>query len=140
MTSTEWKAKIFLEYAERLVGSDVAGISDAVIQFVFNGKDNEILYYRIKRGRLKVHQGFHERPDVTITTTIEVWVQMVLGRIKPIKTYLSGKVGVKGDIVLAQRVLKLCQKACDIGEGLLLDRRGDALYILDTGIYHQDDP
>jgi putative sterol carrier protein len=139
MTSTIYKAKTFLEYAECLVCSEVAGISDAIIQFVFDGDDGEILYYRIGQGRVKLYQGFHGSPDVTIATTIETWVQMVLGKIKPVRTYLSGKVGVKGDIVLAQRVLKLCQKACAMEKGYLQDRLGDALYILITDCYRQED-
>ncbi len=138
MTNTVWKAKTFLEYAERLADPEVAGISDAIIQFVLSGKDGGILYYRIGPGGVKAYQGYHENPDVTITTSLDIWVQMVLGKIRPIKTYLSGKVEVKGDIVLAQRALKLFRKVCAREKELLQERPGDALYLLNTDTFHRE--
>jgi len=134
----EWKAETFLDYAELLVDPEAAGISDAIIQFIFNGNDGGEIFYKISRGGVKACKGLHESPEVTISTTMEIWIQLILGKIRPIRTYISGKVKVKGDIVLAQKAVKLFRKDSFRKNELSRESQGDALYVINTDVSLQE--
>jgi putative sterol carrier protein len=84
-----------------------SGIMNAVIQFEVRDGETRIFHYQIRNGIVKVFPGHHARPDVVIGTTLDTWIGIVTGKIRPIRAYVMGEVNVMGDIVLAQRAIKL---------------------------------
>lgn len=111
MKSTKVIAREFFKKVEVLANPENAGITEAVVQFVLDGTEEGIFHITIRQGKAKVHTGHHDMPDVVIRTTLEEWILLVLGKVGPFRAYLSGDVEVKGDIVLAQRVLKCFKSA-----------------------------
>jgi putative sterol carrier protein len=104
-------ARAFIEEAETAVDTRGSGITNAVIQFELRGGGTRIFHYRIRNGNVRAFPGYHARPDVVIGTTLETWAAIVTGKVRPIRAYVFGEVDVQGDIVLAQRAIKLFVKA-----------------------------
>lgn len=131
-------AGMLIEEAEKISDPEAAGISDAIIQFNLTGNGGGIFYYKIRQGKVSAYSGSHGSPDVTIITDVETWTELILGKIRPIRTYLTGKVKVEGDIVLAQKVIKLFQNADCLKQRHVQDISGNALYIVGTDISPKD--
>lgn len=121
MEKRKINAREFFERVEACADPESAGITEAVVQFVLDGTDEGALHYTILKGRTVMHPGHHDRPDVVIRTRLEEWVLLTLGMVGPFRAYLSGRVEVNGDIVLAQRVLKLFKSTFLFEEDLLVD-------------------
>jgi len=102
---------MFIEEAENLTDPEWSGISEATIQFILEGCEDRIFFYLVSQGKVESCPGIYDDPDVTITTTTETWVRLILGEISPLGTYIHGQVEIKGDIVLAQRAIKLFRNA-----------------------------
>lgn len=128
MKNTELSARKFFERVEVCADPESAGITDAVVQFVLDGTDDGVLYCMIRKGKAKVHTGYHELPDVVIRTTLQEWIMLSLGKIGPFRAYLSGNLEVKGDIVLAQRILKFFRSTMPFEENLQTDIPDDNMY------------
>lgn len=78
-----------------------------VFQFEITGNQKADYYVVIKDGSCEVKEGVHESPDVTLTMSDETWLGMVNKEISGIKAFMTGKLKVKGDLMLAQRIYEL---------------------------------
>ncbi|KAJ8401632.1 hypothetical protein AAFF_G00379490 [Aldrovandia affinis] len=59
----------------------------------------------LKTGVGSLHKGlFDGRPDVTLTLSDEDFMDVVLGKLNPQKAFFSGKLKVKGNIMLSQKL------------------------------------
>jgi putative sterol carrier protein len=78
-----------------------------VFQFQITGKEPNDYYVVIKDGTCEVREGVHPSPDCTLTMSDETWLGMVNKEISGVKAFMTGKLKVKGDLMLAQRIYEL---------------------------------
>ncbi len=80
---------------------------DVVFQFNISGAQGGDWYATIKDGTCTVTQGTHPSPTVTLSMSDETWLGMVNKETSGVKAFMTGKLKVKGDIMLAQRIYDL---------------------------------
>jgi len=80
---------------------------DKVFQFKITGAQAGDYYVVVKDGACEVNQGEHPSPNVTLTMSDETWLGMVNKEISGVKAFMSGKLKVQGDLMLAQRIYEL---------------------------------
>lgn len=80
--------------------------TDAVIQYDIS----EPTYQVLREGELTVHDGRAENPDLTVAISDENLVSLFRGELNPMTAFMSGKLKVKGDMGLAQRLVGLVDR------------------------------
>ena len=80
---------------------------DAVFQFDITGEGGGNWNVTVKEGACHVNQGKHSAPTVTLTMASETWLAMVNKQLNGVQAFMSGKLKVRGDIMLAQRIPEL---------------------------------
>lgn len=102
MTWTSVK-EVFEKVAERF-NPDAAKGMDAVCQFNISGESGGSWYIVVKGGACRVHEGQAEHPNVTLTMPVETWLGMVNKKVSGMQAFMTGKLKVNGDIMLAQKI------------------------------------
>jgi len=74
------------------------------IQYELTGDDGGTWTASIADGSCTVAEEPNDSADVTITMTASDFVDMMGGKLQPTMAYMSGKLKVKGDMMLAQKV------------------------------------
>jgi putative sterol carrier protein len=77
---------------------------DAVFQFDIQGEEGGAWHVTVREGACAVGEGVHDSPRVTITMSAEDWLALVNRRLNGVQAFMTGKLKVKGDLMLAQRV------------------------------------
>ena len=77
---------------------------DAILQFDITGEGGGNWNVTVKGGTCQVSEGKHNSPKVTLTMSSETWLAMVTKQINGMQAFMSGKLKVSGDIMLAQRI------------------------------------
>ena len=77
---------------------------NAVFQFDITGEGGGNWTVIVKEGACQVNQGKHSAPTVTLTMSSETWLSMVNKQLNGMQAFMSGKLKVSGDIMLAQRI------------------------------------
>jgi putative sterol carrier protein len=100
--------EIFNEIQKRVDNhpTKLAGIK-AVFQFDISGADPGIYSVAIADGKGVVTEGTHASPDITITMACSDFADMVEGKLDGIKAFMTGKLKVKGDMMLAMQLQSL---------------------------------
>lgn len=62
------------------------------------------MYLVIDDGKCSAHEGVAPAPDVALTMTDENLMAMLKGELNGISAFMSGKLKVEGDMMLAQRM------------------------------------
>jgi putative sterol carrier protein len=109
MRRKEMTAKeIFNEMQKRMDANPakVAGIK-AVYQFDINGADPGVYSVAIADGKAVVSEGPHASPDITITMASNDFADMVEGKLDGIMAFSTGKLRLKGDMMLAMKLQSL---------------------------------
>jgi putative sterol carrier protein len=83
---------------------DAAKGLDAVFQFDITGEDGGMWNVAVKDGACKVEEGKAEAPTVALSMSSETWLGMVNKQINGIQAFMSGKLQLTGDMLLAQRI------------------------------------
>lgn len=94
-------AELFAKMDENFNADAAIGI-DAVFQYEFSDDDN--YYIAIKEGTKDIQQGNHESPSVTIASDSATFLGIIDGSINGMQTFMSGKLKVTGNIMLAQKI------------------------------------
>ena len=81
-----------------------AGDTKAVIQFNFSGEAVGACYFRIESGRIEPLMGTAEKPDLTIETPFEVWMDIMTGKADGQQMFMEQKYRVNGDLSLLMRM------------------------------------
>jgi len=81
-----------------------AGNTRAVIQFNFSGEAEGSCYFRIKSGRIEPHLGTADKPDLTIESPFEVWMDIMTGKADGQQMFMEQKYRVNGDLSLLMRI------------------------------------
>jgi putative sterol carrier protein len=95
--------EIFEGMPQRLNQSLTKGL-DAVIQYDITGDGGGNWYLVIKEGACQVHEGTARNPKVTLTMGSDTWLGMVSKKVNGMQAFMTGKLKVAGDMVLAQRI------------------------------------
>lgn len=79
-----------------------AATPDAVIQF----DTTEPVHCIVKDGAVTSVEGYAQQADVTVKVKDDDLVKMFDGKLNPMTAFMTGRLKVKGDIGLAQRLIK----------------------------------
>jgi putative sterol carrier protein len=80
---------------------DVAGDTQATVQYELS----EPMYSVVQDGNMEVYEGRAENPDVTVTMSDEDFIALMKGELNGMAAFMSGKLKVSGDMMLAQRLV-----------------------------------
>ena len=86
---------------------DAAAGLDAVFQYNIEGADGGDWYVAIKDQKCTVSQGVHASPSVTLKLADKDWLAMCNGELDGMSAFMSGKLKITGNIMLAQRIQSL---------------------------------
>ena len=84
--------------------ADAAKGLDAVFQFDITGDGGGNWNVAVKSGAVQVQEGKAGSPTVTLTMSSDTWLGIVNRQINGIQAFMSGKLKVSGDMLLAQRI------------------------------------
>ena len=77
---------------------------NAVFQFDITGDGGGKWYAEIKNGELSVVEAEHASPNLTVTMAAKDYVEMATGKINGMVAFSTGKLKVKGDMLLAMKM------------------------------------
>jgi putative sterol carrier protein len=89
---------------------DAAAGMNAVYQYDVTGDGGGKWYTEISNGELKVVEGDHASPNITITIKDTDYVDLVGGKLNGQTAFLTGKLKIKGDMSLAMKLNSLFQQ------------------------------
>ena len=96
--------QIFDAMAERFQPDKAAGV-DATIQWKIKyGEEEKPYTVTIKDGTLATAPGEADSPTVTLSTDSDSFVALMTGKAQGAALYMSGKLRIDGDLMLAQRM------------------------------------
>ncbi len=99
-------ARELLARMPELIDADKVADTEAVIQYDIS----EPTYQVLKGGALTVHQGQAENPDLTIQISDDNLVKLFRGELNPMTAFMTGKLKVKGNVVLAQKLVGMVDR------------------------------
>jgi putative sterol carrier protein len=76
----------------------------AIFQFEITGEGEGTWHVAVKDGTCKVQEGSHDSPTVTLKTSDRTWLAIVNREMNAIQAFITGKLKVSGNIMLAQRI------------------------------------
>ena len=82
--------------------SDAAAGVDAIFQFDISGDQAGVYHLVVKEGALTVNEGPHATPNVTLKADASDFIAIMTGEIDGMSAFMSGKLQVEGDLMLAQ--------------------------------------
>ncbi len=85
---------------------EMQGIS-AVYQFVLEGEDGGNYYIAFSNGAGEIKEGTAENPSITITMASSDFKDLVAGNLNAMSAFMSGKLKIKGDMMLAMKLQSL---------------------------------
>jgi putative sterol carrier protein len=98
--------EVFSRMPELFNPSAAQGI-DAVFQFNITGDGGGNWTARIKDGTCQIQEGDHENPSVSLTVSVDTWLAIANKEMSGMEAFMSGRLKVSGDIMLAQRIEQL---------------------------------
>jgi putative sterol carrier protein len=76
---------------------------DAVVQLDIDGEDGGQYYLEIRDQELDVHEGTHDDPTVTISTSAENWLDINRGDASPMSLMMTGQLQISGSMSVATK-------------------------------------
>lgn len=98
--------ELFEALAGRLDAEAASGIN-RTIQWKITDLNPGVWAFRLLDGRGELIPGGVEMPDTTFLTTSDTWMGIAEGRIDAMRAFMTGKLKVQGDMMLALKVPKL---------------------------------
>jgi len=99
-------SEIFAKMPEGFNPDAAAGL-DAVFQYKIEGDEAGDWFVAIKDQACAVSEGVHDSPSVTLTMGDKDYIALCNGELDGMAAFMSGKLKVGGDIMLAQRLTQL---------------------------------
>ncbi|TDT30082.1 SCP2 sterol-binding domain-containing protein [Naumannella halotolerans] len=97
--------QLFEALAGRLDREQAAKI-ERTIQWKITDEDPGVWAFKIDNGSGDLISGGVDNPDATFVTDSETWIGVAEGTLDPMRQFMSGKLKVEGDMMLALRVPK----------------------------------
>jgi putative sterol carrier protein len=91
--------------------ADKAGTTNATIQYEISGEGGGTWHAVIQNGTCRVAEGAAPNPTLTIQMSGQDWLDMLSGKQSGQVLFMSGKLKLKGDTVLAMKLPSLFQMA-----------------------------
>lgn len=107
MSETDAKIRKMMADMPGAFNADKAEGVDATIQYNLTGEDASQWWSRIVDGTCTVEEGVAENPTLTIAMDANDYVDMMAGRLDGMQAFMTGKIKVEGDIMLASRLMTL---------------------------------
>ncbi|OPZ94375.1 MAG: Iron-sulfur flavoprotein [Firmicutes bacterium ADurb.Bin419] len=97
-----WPGSIrdFITMMSLSFNSEAANKENISIQFVFTGQVSGECYINVKEGKFEAAEGTRANPDVTITVPLEMWIEIMHGRLNSQQLLMQGKYSVRGDLAV----------------------------------------
>lgn len=73
---------------------------------IAKGKKNSVFHIEVKGKTAKLYNEKTDHPTFEMITGEETWLEMVSGKLSPLKAFLLNKIRVRGDVEAGQRFLK----------------------------------
>lgn len=99
-------ADLFENMPSRFNTVAAAGVTKT-IQWNIIGDEAGVWAFQIVDGVGQLIPGGVDKPDTTFTTTGKDWIAIAEGRTDPMKAFMTGKLKVNGDMMLAMKVPQL---------------------------------
>lgn len=96
-------AKAFVEKMPEAFDADAAGDTNATVQYAISTP----MYLTIENGACSVNEGEADSPDVTLKMEDQDLIDMLTGELNGMTAFMTGKLQVDGDIMLAQKLPNL---------------------------------
>ena len=93
----------FSEIAEGIDPEKIKGLN-ATYQWKITGDGGGNWFAVIGDGAVEVNAGESKDPNVTITVSAGNWLDIVNGNLNPQMAFVSGKVQIEGDMMLAMKL------------------------------------
>ena len=93
-------AKEMIQAMPTVFNAEAAGDTDATVQYNIS----EPMYTVIRNGEMHVHEGVAENPTLTLNIGDDNLVKLFKGELNPMSAFMTGKLKVKGDLMLAQKL------------------------------------
>lgn len=77
---------------------------NVVLQFNFSGAEPGNWNAEIKNGTLKVTQGIHPNPSLTVSADSADYLKIFNKELDPMQAFMQGKLKVQGDMGLAMKM------------------------------------
>jgi len=98
-----------LEQALEKDGEKLVSLFKGVVLFKIDGEE---FLVDLKHGKGKLFIGGGDlKPDVTLTTTDDVFVKMASGKINPQMAFIQGKLKISGNIALSMKLTPVLKAA-----------------------------
>ncbi|MGA4838178.1 SCP2 sterol-binding domain-containing protein [Streptomyces sp. G45] len=98
--------ELFAKLATRFNNEAAAGLN-RTLQWNITDADPGVWAFEIKDGQGRLIPGGVDEPDTTFVTSSETWMAIAEGRQDAMRAFMTGKLKVKGDMMLAMKVPKL---------------------------------
>jgi putative sterol carrier protein len=99
-------AAVLADFIKRFSPAAAEGLS-AVYQLHLTGDGGDVWHIIIAEQKCQLAAGPGESPDVAITISVDDWEGLIAGRLDPFSAYISGRLGIAGDLSLATRLATL---------------------------------
>jgi putative sterol carrier protein len=87
--------------SKAFVPEAAAGV-DAVFQFEVTGDQAAVYHLIVKNNMLTVKEGSFENPNVVMNMDTPDFIDLMTGQLDGMSAFMSGKLRIDGDIMLAQ--------------------------------------
>jgi hypothetical protein len=88
------------------LNSEAVGDKKAILQFKFSGTVKDPCHFIIEKGKIGAKPGISEKPDLTIETPFELWMDIMTRKADGQKLFMQQKYKVFGDLSLMMRLFR----------------------------------
>ena len=89
------------------LNSQAAAGMNKTFQWNITGDQAGVWAFRINNGVGELIPGGVEKPDITITVSDKDWLDITEGKLDPTTAFMTGRVKIAGDMMLAMRLQQL---------------------------------
>lgn len=100
------KASELIKRLPEVVNKEGTANVNAVIQYDIS----EPMYQVVENGEMTVHEGNTENPTLVISMADDDLISLFKGELNPMMAFMSGKIKLKGDMMLAQKLVGFVDK------------------------------
>jgi putative sterol carrier protein len=98
---------IFTGMAERFQPDKASGVDAAIQWLIADGGDEHAYALEVRDGSCETVRGRVDNPRVTLATDAVSFAKLMAGKAPGPMLYMSGKLKIQGDLMLAQRMTSL---------------------------------